>query len=113
MFQQVVSRCLPPYAATWAILFLLSVAVAAFAPETAFVSAIASSSSFSRSCSANGLVRLPLDLPGEVVCLPAYMMMMRTSKLDFLVLTIFSGLVVAVSACLIQSFGLYDEFEID
>ncbi|GAV75011.1 hypothetical protein CFOL_v3_18491 [Cephalotus follicularis] len=110
MFRQVVSRGPPLYAATWAILLTLTVGVASFAPETAFVSAIAPSSSFSRLCYAKGVARFPLDLPGEVFCLPAYMV--KRSNLDFFVPTLFAALVVAASASLVRSFGLLED-EID
>ncbi|KAE8711420.1 putative short-chain dehydrogenase [Hibiscus syriacus] len=46
-------------ALTWALLLTLMVSIASFIPEMAFVSAVSPSSSFSRSCNAEGLVRIP------------------------------------------------------
>lgn len=82
-------------------------AMALFAPEIAFVLAISPFSSwFSGKCNGIGLVRLPIDFPREVVCLPAHMA--RRSELDFFVPTLFAALVVAASACVICSLGLWD-----
>lgn len=93
-------------AATWTILLTLTVALASFAPEFAFVSAISPSSSFSKSCHADGFVRIPLDFPKESVCLPSYMV--RRSKMDFFVPTVFAALVVAGSAFAVRSLGLWE-----
>ncbi|KAJ4725856.1 putative Forkhead box protein G1 [Melia azedarach] len=93
-------------AATWTILLTLTVAMASFAPEVAFVSAISPSSSFSKSCHADGFVRIPLDFPKESVCLPSHMV--RRSNLDFFVPTVFAALVVAGSAFVVRSLGLWE-----
>ena len=82
------------------------VSIASFAPEMAFVSAVSPSSSFSRSCKTEGLVKIPLDFPREKVCLPAHMV--KRSKMDFFVPTLFAGLVVAGSACVVRSLGLWE-----
>ncbi len=76
-------------------------AVASFAPVIAFVTAISPSS-----CKADGFVRITLDYPKEVMCFPANMV--RRSKLDFLLPTLFAALVVAASACVVRSFGLWE-----
>ncbi|XVF68718.1 hypothetical protein PTKIN_Ptkin11bG0024100 [Pterospermum kingtungense] len=94
---------------TWTALLALTVSIASFAPEMAFVSAVApsSSSSLSRSCKSTlGLVKIPLDLPGEKVCLPAHMV--KRSNIDFFVPTLFTSLVVAASAFLVRSLGLWE-----
>ena len=88
----------------WIVLLMLMVSIASFVPEMAFVSAVSPSSSFSRSCEAEGLVRIPLDFPREKVCLPAHMV--KRSKVDFFVPTVFAGLLVAASACVVRSLGL-------
>ncbi|XVE59222.1 hypothetical protein DITRI_Ditri05aG0028300 [Diplodiscus trichospermus] len=94
------------HALTWTLLLTLTVCISSFASEMAFVSAVSPSSSFSRSCKAEGLVRIPLDFPSEKVCLPGHMM--RRSKVDFFVPTVFAGLVVAGSACVVRSLGLWE-----
>lgn len=81
-------------------------AVASFAPVIAFVTTISPSSSFSKSCKVDGIVRIPLDYPKEVMCFPANMV--RRSKLDFLLPTLFAALVVAASACVVRSLGLWE-----
>ncbi|KAJ0020482.1 hypothetical protein Pint_32333 [Pistacia integerrima] len=83
-------------AATWTILLTLTVAVASFAPELAFVSAISPSSSFSRSCYADG----------ESLCVPSRMA--KRSPLDFFVPTVFSALVVVGSTFVVRSLGLWE-----
>ncbi|XP_031268172.1 uncharacterized protein LOC116126633 [Pistacia vera] len=93
-------------AATWTILLTLTVAVASFAPELAFVSAISPSSSFSRSCYADGFVRIPLDFPRESLCVPSRMA--KRSPLDFFVPTVFSALVVVGSTFVVRSLGLWE-----
>ncbi|XVF46488.1 hypothetical protein PTKIN_Ptkin03bG0030800 [Pterospermum kingtungense] len=94
------------HALTWTLLLTLFVSIASFAPEMAFVSAVSPSSSFSRSCKAEGLVRIPLDFPREKLCLPAHMV--KRSNVDFFVPTVFAGLVVAASACVVRSLGLWE-----
>ncbi|KAJ6381307.1 hypothetical protein OIU77_030058 [Salix suchowensis] len=71
------------YSATWTSLLTLTVAVASFSPEVAFVSTI---SSFSRGCEQEGTVRVPLDVPGR-------------------------ALVVAVSAWVVRAVGLWEDDE--
>ncbi|KAE8691090.1 putative Cytochrome P450 [Hibiscus syriacus] len=93
-------------ALTWTVLLTLMVSIASFIPEMAFVSAVSPSSSFSRSCNAEGVVRIPLDLPREKLCLPAYTV--KRSSVDFFVPTVFAGLVVAASACAVRSLGLWE-----
>ena len=92
--------------AIWTVLLTLTVAVASFAPVIAFVTTISPSSSFSKSCKVDGIVRIPLDYPKEVMCFPANMV--RRSKLDFLLPTLFAALVVAASACVVRSLGLWE-----
>ncbi|XP_022755742.1 uncharacterized protein LOC111303615 [Durio zibethinus] len=94
------------YALTWTVLLTLMVSILSFAPEMAFVSAVSPSSLFSRSCKAEGLVRIPLDFPREKACLPAHMV--KRSKVDFFVPTVFAGLIVAASACVVRSLGLWE-----
>ncbi|KAM6564754.1 hypothetical protein CsatB_024752 [Cannabis sativa] len=93
------------YATTWTIMLTVTVAVASFAPEFAFVMAISPSSSFSKSCS-KGLVRIPFSDPlTEVICFPSHMV--KRSKIDLIVPTVFAALVVTASACFVRSFALY------
>ncbi|KAL4285088.1 hypothetical protein GQ457_16G010740 [Hibiscus cannabinus] len=94
------------HALTWTALLASMVSIASFSSEMAFVSAISPPSSFSKSCNVEGLVRIPLDFPREKICLPAHMV--KRSKVDFFVPTVFAGLVVAGSACVVRSLALWD-----
>ncbi|GMN47599.1 hypothetical protein TIFTF001_016784 [Ficus carica] len=96
------------YAAAWTMLLTLTVAVASFSPEVAFVWAISSSSSFSRACVDPDMsVRVPLDLPAEILCLPAHRF--TKSKLDLIVPPIFAAVVVAGSGFLVRAFALWED----
>ncbi|XP_062167800.1 uncharacterized protein LOC133873998 [Alnus glutinosa] len=94
------------YAATWTTILTVMVAVASFAPEVAFVSAISSSSSFSKACVTEGSVRVPLDLPGEIFCFPAHLF--SKSKIDLIVPPVFAAVVVAGCSCLVRAVGLWE-----
>ncbi|XP_057425122.1 uncharacterized protein LOC130718538 [Lotus japonicus] len=98
------------YAATWVTLLTLTVAVASFSPEVAFVSAISPSSSFSQKCSKSesdgSFIRVPLDNPSETLCLPAQLFAM--SSIDIIVPPVFSALMVAASACVVRAVGLLE-----
>ncbi|KAE8099436.1 hypothetical protein FH972_017419 [Carpinus fangiana] len=93
------------YAAAWTTILSLTVTAASFAPEVAFVSAISSSSSFSKTCATEGFVRVPLDLPGEMFCFPAHLL--GKSKIDQIVPPVFAAVVVGWSACLVRAVGLW------
>ncbi|KAJ4851170.1 hypothetical protein Tsubulata_035695, partial [Turnera subulata] len=95
------------HSATWTILLTLTVAVASFSPELAFVSAISKSSSFSRACEEEGSVRIPLDLPGEVLCLPAHLFASKTVT-DSVVSVMFAALVVAGSTCVVRALSSWE-----
>ncbi|WCJ28273.1 hypothetical protein M5689_009976 [Euphorbia peplus] len=108
--QRLTSRWPPPlllYAAAWTALLTVIVAIASFSPEMAFVSAISPSSSFSKGCHKQGTFRVPIDLPGEIVCLPAHMFV--RSKIDLIVPPIFAAVVVAASAWVVRSMGFLDD----
>ncbi|MBA0735694.1 hypothetical protein Gogos_019516 [Gossypium gossypioides] len=94
------------HALTWTALLASVVSIASFASEMAFVSAISPTSPFSKSCNVEGLVRIPLDFQRDKICLPAHLV--KRSKVDFFVPTVFAGLVVAGSACVVRSLGLWD-----
>ncbi|KAF3453846.1 hypothetical protein FNV43_RR04287 [Rhamnella rubrinervis] len=106
LFRLMFQKPLILYAATWTVLLTLTVAVASFAPEMAFVTAISPSSSFSKSCNSQGFVRIPLNDPRETTCFPAHMV--RMSKLDFIMPTVFAALVVTCSARVVRSLGLWE-----
>ncbi|OWM82321.1 uncharacterized protein LOC116207961 [Punica granatum] len=100
------------YAVTWTALLTATVAVASFSPEVAFVSAISPSSSFSQGCAAaqeGSAVRVPVDLPREVVCLPAHLF--TRSKVDLVVPPVFAAVVVAGSAFVVRALGLWEDDE--
>ncbi|CAN7008308.1 unnamed protein product [Brassica rapa subsp. trilocularis] len=105
-------------AATWTLLLMLTVGNSyhrfninrykpypntSFAPEMAFVSTLSPSSNL---CDGgNGLVRIPIDLPGEMVCVPSETV--KRSAFDLFVPTIFAGVMVVASVSLIRScFGM-------
>lgn len=91
----------------WTILLTTTVIVASFWPELSFVWAISPSSSFSRQCDEDdAFLRVPLDLPGEVLCLPAHLF--KRSKLDLIVPPVFAAIVVAGSTWLVRALGLFD-----
>ncbi|GMH12764.1 hypothetical protein Nepgr_014605 [Nepenthes gracilis] len=97
-------RLLMCYAGTWTALLVLTVAVASFWPEIAFMSAIAPSSAKMQSCSGGDYVRIPLDLPGERFCFPSHAV--QRSTFDILIPFAFAGLVVAGSTTVLRSLGL-------
>ncbi|PIA53031.1 hypothetical protein AQUCO_01000714v1 [Aquilegia coerulea] len=95
------------YAVTWTVLLTVTVAVASFCPEIAFVSAISQFSSFSQGCEGDNLIRVPLDGPGEKICLPAQFFV--ASKLDYFVPPVFAAIVVAGSAFVVRTMGLWED----
>ncbi|CAN8287368.1 unnamed protein product [Cochlearia groenlandica] len=103
------------YGVIWTAFLTLTVAIISLAPEFAFVSAIYPSSSsssgqFSRRCgSDSAVVVVPLDIPTEVFCLPANMF--RRSKMDLVVPPVFAAIVVAVSAVVVRTMGLWESEE--
>ncbi|XP_061352061.1 uncharacterized protein LOC133297031 [Gastrolobium bilobum] len=92
------------YAATWTVILIITVVLASLAPGVAFVMAVSPSSSPSKPCQYHGVgfVRIPLDFPREMVCLPEHAVMNR-SHFDFFLPTLFAALVVAASTCLLRS----------
>ncbi|XP_010253832.1 PREDICTED: uncharacterized protein LOC104594976 [Nelumbo nucifera] len=106
--QMTTRRPLLLYTTAWTVTLAVTVVLASFSPEIAFVSAISPSSRFSRACkSEQGTVRVPLDVPGEVLCLPAHFF--KRSKIDFFVPPIFAAVVVASSACVVRAMGLWED----
>ncbi|CAH8265055.1 unnamed protein product [Arabidopsis lyrata] len=101
------------YGATWTLFLTMTVAIISLAPEFAFVSAIFPSSSssveFSRRCGSYAAVLVPLDLPSEVLCLPANLF--RRSKMDLVVPPVFAAIVVALSAVVVRTMGLWEAEE--
>ncbi|KAL5710965.1 hypothetical protein ACHQM5_021468 [Ranunculus cassubicifolius] len=89
------------YTGIWTLMLTLTVAIASFSPELAFVRVISPTSSFSRGCRKEGYVRIPLDIPGEMFCFPAHFL--KKSSLDFVVPSVFAALIVAGSACVVRS----------
>ncbi|KAK2986136.1 hypothetical protein RJ640_014469 [Escallonia rubra] len=96
------------YAAAWTTLLTVTVAAASFWPELAFVSAVSPNSLFSRGCPVEGgsWVRVPVDVPAEVFCLPSSLF--GRSKMDLLVPPVFAAVVVASSAFLVRALGLWE-----
>ncbi|KAH7866909.1 hypothetical protein Vadar_026577 [Vaccinium darrowii] len=107
ILQRLASRWpLLQYAATWTAILTITAAVASFSPEWAFISAISPTSAFSRPCEAKGFIRVPIDVPTEVLCFPAHMV--GRSKLDMVVAPIFAAVVVAGSAYVVRALGLWE-----
>ncbi|KGN54232.1 uncharacterized protein LOC101207834 [Cucumis sativus] len=99
------------FSASWTLLLTLTVAAASFAPELAFASAISPSSSFAAECKSDGLVRVPMDIPGDVLCVPDRLF--RKSGIDLIVPPIFAAVVVAGSACFVRALGLWADDDDD
>ncbi|CAL1399136.1 unnamed protein product [Linum trigynum] len=97
------------YAARWTALLTVLVAVASFSPEFAFVSTITAVQSPGGECRREGMVRVPLDVPGEVFCLPAQMF--AKSNIDFVVPPVFAAVVVAGAAWVVRSIALWEDDE--
>ncbi|KAK9727276.1 hypothetical protein RND81_05G270700 [Saponaria officinalis] len=95
------------YALTWTALLILVVSVASFSPELAFLSSVSLYSTYSQPCGGHGYVRLPLDIPREQLCLPAYMM--KRSSVDVFIPTMFAALIVASSALLLKFLGFWHD----
>ncbi|XP_031378507.1 uncharacterized protein LOC116193904 [Punica granatum] len=87
------------HAATWTLLLVLTVLASSLAPEAAFTAAI--------SRLHGGFIRIPLEVPGEILCVPESMV--GTSDFDFLLPTVFAAIAVFGSACLLRSLGLWEE----
>ncbi|XVF55317.1 hypothetical protein PTKIN_Ptkin06aG0027500 [Pterospermum kingtungense] len=94
------------YAATWTVILTAMVAVASFSPEVAFVSAISQSSSFTKECGVEGSIRVPMDVPGEKLCLPAHHF--GKSKIDWIVPPVFAAVIVTGSAWLVRGMALWE-----
>ncbi|GFP98362.1 hypothetical protein PHJA_001980100 [Phtheirospermum japonicum] len=96
------------YAATWTAVLTVTVAIASFTPELAFVySAVRPAPpNLSEACRQPASVRLPLDIPSEVFCFPGRVF--KRSGLDMLVPPVFAGVIVAGSACVIKAMGLWE-----
>ncbi|KAL3628610.1 hypothetical protein CASFOL_027656 [Castilleja foliolosa] len=96
------------YAATWTAVLTLTVAVASFTPELAFVySAVRPAARrLPEACLVPGAVRLPLDNPSDLFCFPGRIF--KRSGLDMLVPPVFAGVIVAGSACVIKAMGLWE-----
>ncbi|XP_050886027.1 uncharacterized protein LOC127091432 [Lathyrus oleraceus] len=89
------------YAVTWVTALTLTVAVASFSSEVAFVFAI----SPSNKCQGNE-IRVPLDVPGDTLCIPGHLFV--KSKIDLIVPPVFAALIVASSACVVRAVGLWE-----
>lgn len=93
------------YAATWTALLTVTVAVAAFLPELAFVSAVSPTSSAYCGGVASS-VMLPLDIPSESFCFRSQLS--KKSKLDVIIPPIFAAMIVAGSVCVVRALGLWE-----
>ena len=101
-------RALLVYAATWTTLLTAAVAASSVVPEIAFVWAVSPSSSFSLPCGGSGeMIRMPLDFPGEVICLPAAQF--GSSRLEIVVPLFFAGAVVAAAAFLVKALAFWED----
>ncbi|XP_058749293.1 uncharacterized protein LOC131622285 [Vicia villosa] len=94
------------YATTWVTLLTITVAVASISPQVTFVSAISHSSLFSQKCENDGFLRMPLDVPGEILCFPSHLFV--KSKIDLIIPPIFAALIVAASTFVVRAVGLFE-----
>lgn len=81
---------------SWSIVLVVVAAVAAFAPELAFLWS-------SHECGVEGYVKMPMDLPGNSMCLPSNVVM--RSSFDPFIPLIFAPIIVACSGLVLSSFG--------
>ncbi|GAA0150515.1 hypothetical protein LIER_09442 [Lithospermum erythrorhizon] len=97
------------YATAWTTLLTIMVAIASFAPEVAFVSIVNPSSSFSEACKhrVRGSMRVPLDIPNEMLCFSPELF--RRSKMDWLVPPVFAAIVVSTCAYAVKAMGLWED----
>lgn len=96
------------YSIFWTIFLATVVTVASVSPELAFTSGLSPFTEFSLACDdlQGKYLRLPLDKPGDVICLPAHMV--GRSNMDFLVPPIFAAMVVTASAFFVHAVGLWE-----
>jgi hypothetical protein len=108
-------RSLLIYAATWTAVATAAVAVAAFAPELAFVWAVGPGTPLSKACAGSGdgtSVGLPLDgPPWDVVCLPAGMF--GRAPVDIIVPLVFATVVVAGAIWFTTAVGVWEDDDDD
>ncbi|KAK6943686.1 hypothetical protein RJ641_024788 [Dillenia turbinata] len=105
------SRLFLLQAVTWVVLLTVTVAVIAFLPELVFVAVIRPTSSFSKPCAVRGdSVRLPLDFPGEVFCIPSHTV--KKSSFDFLVPPLFAAVMVAASAFVVRAICSWEDDDV-
>ncbi|XP_062193177.1 uncharacterized protein LOC133896591 [Phragmites australis] len=99
------------YAATWTAVATMAVAVAAFAPELAFVWAVTPGAPLSRACPGGGdgiSVGLPLDgPPWDVVCVPVGMF--GRAAPDIVVPLAFAVVVVAGAVWFTTAVGVWED----
>jgi len=104
-------RALLAYAATWTAVAVTAVAVAAFAPELAFVWAVGPGTPLSRACQGGGEgfgVGLPLDgPPWDVVCVPAGMF--GRVRPDVVVPLVFAVVVVTGAVWFTTAVGVWED----
>jgi hypothetical protein len=94
------------YAVVWTSVVTVTVAVAAFSPEIAFVWAVSPSAPLTRACW-DHTVGLPMDGPvWEKVCLPAKNF--GQSKADVFIPPVFAVLVVVGSISVMKAIGLWE-----
>lgn len=107
-------RALLLYAAAWTAVATTAVAVAAFAPEFAFVWAVGPGAPLSRACPGSSgagdgfSVGLPLDgPPWDVVCVPVGML--GRAKPDVVVPLVFAVVVVTAAVWFTTAFGVWED----
>lgn len=104
------------YAATWSAVAAMSVAVAALAPELAYVWGVAPGAPLTKACPdgnfAGGSIGLPLDgPPWDAVCVPAGLFG-RTVP-DVVVPLVFAVVVVAGATAFTAAVGVWEDDEDD
>ncbi|CAO2185653.1 unnamed protein product [Urochloa humidicola] len=109
-------RALLAYAFTWTAVAVTAVAVAAFAPELAFVWAVGPGAPLSTACAASGVegfsVGLPLDgPPWDAVCVPAGMF--GRARPDVIVPLAFAVVVVTGAVWFTTAVGVWEDDDDD
>ncbi|KAJ3682746.1 hypothetical protein LUZ60_012973 [Juncus effusus] len=97
------------YAITWTSIVTFTVAIAAFAPELAFVWSVSPAGRLTNACQF-GKVGLPMEGPvWEKICLP--LENFGRTKADVFIPPIFAVTVVAGSVCIMRAIGLWEDDE--
>ncbi|GLJ16081.1 hypothetical protein SUGI_0267770 [Cryptomeria japonica] len=94
------------YGIFWTTFLAAVVTVACMACQLAFTSAVLSRKGIGNMVKSEVFVRVPLDMPGDVICLPVALF--RPSVMDFVIPPMFAAVVVTASACFVYAVEIWD-----